>query len=87
MLERPAFVPQKLGMKLLEMGKDMKIKHSISILLEYKGSFFLEKALHERTNFFRKNFFFGRGGCFTWGLMVRSCKGGRKVSRMHFSII
>ena len=30
LLERSQFVPQKLGMKLLELGKDMKIKHSVS---------------------------------------------------------
>ena len=32
MLERSYFVPQKFGMKLSEMGKDMKIKLSVSSL-------------------------------------------------------
>ena len=32
LLETPYFVTQKLGMKLLEMEKDMKIKHSVSPL-------------------------------------------------------
>ena len=43
------FVPQELGMKLLEMGKDMKIKHSDN---KVWGNFFRKKALHEGTNFF-----------------------------------
>ena len=43
MLERSYFVPEKLGMKLLEMGKDMKIMHSVSSRL-YKvwGTFFVK---------------------------------------------
>ena len=24
---------------------------------------------------------------FTWGLMIKSCKGGGKISQMHFPII
>ena len=28
-----------------------------------------------------------KGGCFTWGLMIRSCKGGGKVSQVHFPVI
>ena len=38
--ERPQFVPQKLGIKLLEMGKDMKIKHSVSSPQKYGETFF-----------------------------------------------
>ena len=37
LLERSQSVPQKLGMKLLEMGKDMKIKHSVSSPLTKYG--------------------------------------------------
>ena len=38
-------------MKLLEMGKDMKIKHSVSSLsYNVWGNFFRKKALHGGTN-------------------------------------
>ena len=69
-------------MKLLEMGKDMKIKHSAPPPKKRKvwGYFFLKKG--EQT-FLCKIIM----GCFTCGLMIRSCKGGGKVSQMHFSII
>ena len=30
LLEKSQFVPQKLGMKLLEIGKDVKIKYTVS---------------------------------------------------------
>ena len=37
-------------MKLLEMGKDMKIQHSISSPpREYRGTFFAKKVLHGGT--------------------------------------
>ena len=40
-------------MKVLEMGKDMKIKHSVSSSpTKYGGTFFSKKALHLGTNFF-----------------------------------
>ena len=45
-------LPWKLEMKLLEMGKNMKIKHSIFSLSKVWRDIFLEKALHEGTNFF-----------------------------------
>ena len=39
-------------MKLLEMGKDMKIKHSLSSYPRYGGLFSLiNKAFHEKQNF------------------------------------
>ena len=43
-------------MKLLEMGKNMKIKHSISSSSSSKvwGNVVLEKALHGGTNLFGK---------------------------------
>ena len=44
LLERPQFVPQNLEMKLLEMGKDMKLKDSVSnIPRKCGGTFFLKK--------------------------------------------
>ena len=51
-------------MKLLEIGKDMKIKQSVSYPSPvypkvWGGDFFLEKALHEGTNDF---------GQFIWAL-------------------
>ena len=53
----------------------MKIKHSVSSPL-YKvwGNFFRKKALRGKTNFFWGKFI---EGCFTRGLMILSCKGGR----------
>ena len=50
-------------MKLSEMGKDMKIKHSVSSSL-YRVS----------GDFFRKNLLHGGKNLFTWGVMIRSCK-------------
>ena len=50
-----SFVPQKLGMKLLEMAKNMKIKHSISSSSsKVWGNVLLEKALHGGANLFGK---------------------------------
>ena len=46
LLERP----QQLEMKLLEMGKDMKLKHSVSSW----GDFFLKRALHREQTFLGK---------------------------------
>ena len=51
-------------MKLLEMVKDMKIKHSISP--QSMGDFFLKKSLHGEQTFLDKFI----GGCFTWGLII-----------------
>ena len=46
--------------QLLEMGKDLKIKHSVSSTsTKYREH---QIALHEGTNFFGQIF----GGCFTW---------------------
>ena len=63
-------------MKLLEMGKDMKIKHSV---------FFLKKALNRGKNFLGQI----HGGCFTWGLMIKSYHGhgGRESFTDAFSRI
>ena len=69
----------------LEMGKDTKRKHSVSSP-PYKvwGNFFRKKALDGGTNFLGK---FMRG-CFTWELMIRSCKGeinGQEISKVESS--
>ena len=56
-------LPQKLGMKLLEMGKDMKIKQCLLSFLQSMGKLFFVKKLcmGEQT-------FLGKllGGSFTW---------------------
>ena len=54
-------VPQKLGMKLLEMGKDMKIKHSNN---KVWGKFFRKKKLCMREQTFFCKFI---GGLFYMG--------------------
>ena len=60
-------------MKPLQMGKDMKIKHSVSSpLTKYGGTFFVKKLCMGEQTFLGKFM----GEYFTWGLMVRSCKGG-----------
>ena len=56
--------------ELLEMGQDLKIKHSVSSTsTKYREH---QIALHEGTNFFGKIFW----GMFYMVLMIRSCKGG-----------
>ena len=50
-------------MKLLEMGKDVKVKDSVSSpSANYGGTFFVKKLC-----------ILGKlmEGCFTWGLMIR----------------
>ena len=57
----------------LEMGIDLKIKHSISSpLTKYGETFFIKRLCTGKQTFLGKFF----RGCFTWGLMIRSCKGG-----------
>ena len=70
----------KVRDELLEMGKDLKIKHSVSSPpAKYWGTFFIKKlCMGEQT--FLVNLFLG---CFTWGLMIRSCK-GRKLMVKKF---
>ena len=67
------FCTTKVRNELLEMGKDLKIKHIMAPLppTEYGGTFFIEKLCMGKQTFWGK--FFWR--CFTWGLMIRSCKG------------
>ena len=56
-LGRPFFVPQMVGMKLLEMLKDMKIKQSVSTTPKSMGGFFsLKNAFHARTNLFGQTY-------------------------------
>ena len=56
LLERSQFVLQKLGMKLLEMGKDMKIQHSVSSPpYKVQRNFFCKKDLCLGNKRFRKN--------------------------------
>ena len=45
------------------------------------GDFFIKKALHLGKTFLSKFM----GGCFTWGLMIRSCKGGWEIFTNVFS--
>ena len=67
---------------LKKMGKDMKIKHSVSIIPSAKvwGGFFLKKlCMGEQT--FSEKFM---GGRFTWGLMTRLFKGEEKFHKYIF---
>ena len=64
---------KKVWDDLLEMGKDLKIKHSVfSPPTKYGETFFIKKVCMGEKTFLGKFF----GGCFTWGLMIRLCKGG-----------
>ena len=46
LLERSQFVPQKLGMKRFEIGKDMKIRQCLLSPYKVWGNFFRKKVLH-----------------------------------------
>ena len=60
--------------ELLEMVKEMKIKHSVSFPQKCFGSaFFSKKIVGE--------------GMFYMGFNIRLCKEGRKVSKMHVLVI
>ena len=68
-------------MKLLEMGKDMKIKHSISSAPQPPppttyGGLFSQKALHEATNFLGQIY----GGMFYIGTNDQIIQGGGSFS-------
>ena len=74
-------------MKLLEMGKDMKIKHSISSTPQPPspttyGGLFSQKALHEATNFLGQIY----GGMFYIGTNDQIIQGGGGVSQTHYHI-
>ena len=58
-------------MKILEMVKDAKIKHSVSFPEKYGSAFFAKKLV----------------GVSYKGFIIRSCKEGRKVSQIHFLVI
>ena len=61
-------------MKLLEMGKDMKIHHSIFSPPTKIGKLFLQKKFcMGEQKFWDKSM----EGYSTWGLIIRSYKGGR----------
>ena len=59
--------------ELLEMVKEMKIKHSVSFPEKYGSAFFSKKIVGE--------------GMFYMGFNIRLCKEGRKVSKMHVLVI
>ena len=64
----------KVRDEILEMGKDLKIKHSVSsasLPTKYRENVFIKKLCMGAQNCLGKFL----GGCFTWGLMIRSCKG------------
>ena len=68
-------------MKLLEMGKDMKIKHSNN---KVWGNFFRKKALHEGANFFLQIY----RGAVLHGDMINHARGkvnGLEVSQAESS--
>ena len=55
------------------MGKDLKIKHIVSSApTKYGTTFYIKKLCMEEETFSGKH----SGECLTWGLMMRSCKGG-----------
>ena len=63
----------KVRDELLEMGKNLEMKHSVSYPpTKYGETFFIKKLYMEKQTFLGKFF----GVCFTWGLMIRLCKGG-----------
>ena len=63
----------------------MKIKHGVSSPsppppsppTKYEGVFFIKKNFAWGTDFFGQ-IYGGMGECFTWELMIRSCKGEEK---------
>ena len=73
--EKSLFVPQKLRMKLLEMLKDVNIKHILSFPKVWENFFPLKRLFMGEQTFLRKFM----GDYFTWGLMIKSCKEGGKV--------
>ena len=61
----------KVRDELLEMGKDLKVKHSVPLPpTKYGGTFFIKKLCMGEQTFLGK----GLGGCFTWEPMIRSFK-------------
>ena len=73
-------------MKHLEMGKDMKIKHSVSSPpAEYGETFCRQKALHGRANFFGQIY----GGMFYIGtndqIMQWGEVNGSEISKVESS--
>ena len=71
-------------MKLLEMGKDMKIKHSASSPPEKNmGTFFLKKPCMGEQTFFDKLM----GGFSYMETMIRSCCEEGEVSQIYFPVI
>ena len=73
LLERSQFVPQMLGIKLLGMGKDMEMQHSVSSPpYKVQGNFFCKKALHGGTNVLDQIY----GGMFYMGTNDHILQGG-----------
>ena len=62
-------MPEKLGMKLLEMVREMKIKHSVSSFQKYGMAFFSKILM---------------GKCFTWGLISDHARKEEKFHRCIF---
>ena len=57
-------------MKLLELAKDIKSIVSPLLPTKYEETFFVKKLYMGEKTFWGKFM----GECFTWGLMIRSCK-------------
>ena len=78
-------------MKLLEMGKDMKIKNgNSSPSTKYWGTFFIKKALHGGANFFGQIY----GGMFYMGTNDQIMQRGKlmvkrfqRLSQVSFPLI
>ena len=75
----------KVRDELLEVGKDLKIKHSLSSPpANYGGTFFIKKLCIGEQTFLGKLF----GECFAWGLMINHARGdvnGKEVSKVESS--
>ena len=74
------FVPQKVVMNFLIMGKGMRIKHNLPPTNPHKVwvDFFLKEAFHEGQTFLGRSLW-GKRGCSTWRT--------NKVSQTRFPVI
>ena len=71
-------------MKLLQMGKDMKIQHSISSPpRDYRGTFFAKKVLHGGTKVLGQIY----GGIFYMGTNYQIMQGRTLMKLFFFSLI
>ena len=70
-------------MKLLKMGKSVKIKHNASSPPKYGETFLLKKLGKEKQTFLGKIY----GEMFFMGTNDQIMQGGGKISQIHFAVI